>query len=193
MEEGRLTFLGATSHLAGPDVYCVIDVGGGSTEFVTGLRYPEYAVSIDIGSVRLTERVEALRLKTPAEIRRYVDGLFATVALPTRPTMILGSGGTFTTLAGVALGMLPSDVEGRDDITLSMEEVVAVVDRLLAVSTEEIAAMPVVAPGRAEVLQAGVVCAERAVAHVGAPSVRISVRDILDGIAIELGADAADP
>lgn len=188
VEEARLTFLGATAHLDLAAVCCVIDVGGGSTEFVTGRRRPEYAVSIDIGSVRLTERVATLGLGTPAEVRAHVDRLFREVAPPSPPAMVLGSGGTFTTLAGVALGMLPSEVESGDDISLSMDEVVAVVDHLLGMSTEEIAALPSVAPGRAEVLQGGVVCAERAVARVGARSVQISVNDILDGVAIELGA-----
>jgi exopolyphosphatase/guanosine-5'-triphosphate,3'-diphosphate pyrophosphatase len=60
-------------------------------------------------------------------------------------------------------------------------------------STQEISAMPPVVPGRADVLQAGVICAERALCRVGAGEVRISVSDLLDGIAIELGANAAGP
>ncbi len=190
VEEARLTFLGATSHLNMTAVCCVIDVGGGSTEFVIGHQHPEYAVSIDIGSVRLTERIGALGLATPAEIRDYVDGLFAEVTPPAAPTLVLGCGGTFTTLAAVALDKVPHDVERRDDITLTKDAVSGVVDRLLGMSVDEISNLPSVASGRAEVLQAGVICAERAVVRVGAPSIRISINDILDGVAIELCAAA---
>lgn len=184
-EEARLTFLGATYCLDGADTYCVIDVGGGSTEFVAGRRQPEYAVSVDIGSVRLTERAAALGLALPEEARSYLDGLFVEVTAP-QATLVLGSGGTFVTLAAVARGLLPDEIVDGAAITLSMPEVVSVVDRLCAMTPEAIAAMPSVAAGRAEVLSAGVVCAERAAARVGAFTVRISVRDILDGIAIEL-------
>ena len=62
VEEAQLTFLGATAPFAGVDSFCVIDVGGGSTEFVIGRARPDYAVSVDIGSVRLTERIESIPL-----------------------------------------------------------------------------------------------------------------------------------
>jgi exopolyphosphatase/pppGpp-phosphohydrolase len=63
-----------------------------------------------------------------------------------------------------------------------------VVDRLLGMSVEEISKLPSVAAGRAEVLQSGVICAERAMIRVGAAAIRISINDILDGVAIELCA-----
>lgn len=186
VEEARLTFLGATAHLDPSEIYCVIDVGGGSTEFVTGRHFPEYAMSIDIGSVRLTERVESMRLRAVDDIRGYVDDLFSRVRPPDKPTLVLGSGGTFVTLAAVARNLLPGDVETMGDLAISMSEMVAAVDRLAAMTVEEIAALPAVVPARAAVLQAGVICAERAAAHMGAESVRISVQDILDGVATEL-------
>jgi exopolyphosphatase / guanosine-5'-triphosphate,3'-diphosphate pyrophosphatase len=188
VEEARLTFLGATSHLDMAAVCCVIDVGGGSTEFVVGHQRPEYAVSVDIGSVLLTERIGVLGLATPAEIRDYVDELFAEVAPPAAPTLVLGCGGTFTTLAAVAVDAVPHDVERCDDITLTKDTVTTVVDRLLGMSVEEISKLPSVAAGRAEVLQSGVICAERAMIRVGAAAIRISINDILDGVAIELCA-----
>ena len=68
-----------------------------------------------------------------------------------------------------------------------MAEIVAVVDRLNTMTVDEIAGLPAVVPARAGVLRAGVVCAERAAARMSAETVGISVRDILDGVAIELG------
>lgn len=188
VEEARLTFHGATEHLEGEDSYCVIDVGGGSTEFVVGRREPEYAVSVDVGSVRLTDRIETLGLRDTDAIRRYVDGLFADVSPPETPTTVLGSGGTFVTLAAVAREVPSHVIEEMADVTMTMEEIAAVVDSIAARTPEQLAALPAVTSGRAPVLRAGVVCAERAFARVGAALVRVSVNDILDGVAIELGA-----
>jgi exopolyphosphatase/guanosine-5'-triphosphate,3'-diphosphate pyrophosphatase len=188
VEEARLTFQGATSHLVGAEIYCVVDVGGGSTEFVTGAEEPEYAASVDIGSVRLTDRIETLGLGNPDDIRRYVDGLFAEIALPIEPTVVLGSGGTFVTLAAVSRRVGPHDIEAMDDVSMSMDDVVATVDFIASMTPDQLTALPAVNPARAGVLLAGVICAERAIARVGASRVRVSVSDILDGVALELGA-----
>ncbi len=185
VEEGRLTFLGAISGREKDEAYCVIDVGGGSTEFVMGVDFPEYAVSIDIGSVRLTERIASVPLRDPASIRAHVDDLFADVVAPFSPGCVLGSGGTFVTLGAVARGLTTTAVEEIGPV-LAFDEVVDTVDRLLAMTVDEIAALPAVPAARAAVLQAGVVCAERAIAHIGGGDVRISVSDILDGLAMEL-------
>ena len=184
VEEARLTFLGATAGLPRNEAYSVIDVGGGSTEFVVGRNLPDYAVSIDIGSVRLTERIESLGLTEPALVRDYVDQLFARVVLPMEPTVLLGSGGTFVTLAAVAAGVTTGEI--GDTVILPFDELVATVDRLSSMTQTDIAELPAVPAARAGVLPAGAICAERAVAHVGADIVRVSVRDILDGLALEL-------
>ena len=88
--------------------FLAIDLGGGSTEFVFGRDSPEYAVSIDIGSVRLTERCLG-RLPAPlAAIERArveVDRLFAAVAVPSLPKTAVGVGGTFTSLAAILLDL----------------------------------------------------------------------------------------
>jgi len=190
VEEARLTFLGATSRLGGDETFCVIDVGGGSTEFVVGRALPEYTMSIDIGSVRLTERIESLGLHDPGEIRSYVDALFDEVAVPMQPSSLIGSGGTFVTLGAVAGEITTASVETGDETVVAMGDLVASVDRLLAMSVPEIAGLPSVPAARAEVLRAGVVCAERAVARIGTDEVTISVSDILDGIALELATPA---
>ncbi len=186
VEEARLTFLGATAQLDRHQTYCVIDVGGGSTEFVIGMELPEYAVSIDIGSVRLTERIETHGLGDPAALRDHVDDLFHDVVAPVSPSLVLGSGGTFVTLGAVARGITTAAVDVGEPLVLTFNEIVATVDELLSLTVTDIAALPAVPAARAEVLQAGVVCAERAVAHLGAEAVTVSVADILDGLALEL-------
>jgi exopolyphosphatase/guanosine-5'-triphosphate,3'-diphosphate pyrophosphatase len=186
VEEARLAFTGATAHLASGHVYCVIDVGGGSTEFVIGAEYPEYAASIDIGSVRLTERMVALGLGDRTQARRHVDELFDDVVAPVAPDVVLGSGGTFVTLAAVAKQVTTDSIERAGVVVLSFEDVERTVDLLLDLAVDEIASLPSVPAPRAAVLQAGVICAERALAHIGADAVQISVSDILDGVAMEL-------
>ena len=190
VEEARLTFLGATSSLAANRTYCVIDVGGGSTEFVIGAEYPEYAVSIDIGSVRLTERIVALGLSERSQARAHVDELFDSVVAPVAPDVVLGSGGTFVTLAAVARQVTTEFIERAGLVVLSFEDVERTVDHLLDLTVADIAALPGVPAARAAVLQAGAICAERALAQVGADTVQISVSDILDGLAIELATKA---
>jgi exopolyphosphatase/guanosine-5'-triphosphate,3'-diphosphate pyrophosphatase len=186
IEEARLTFTGAANALPRAESFCVIDVGGGSTEFVVGQDLPDYAISVDIGSVRLTERVKSRGLPDSAAVREYVDTLFRHVLPPYPPSQVLGSGGTFVTLSAAHCGFTESEVSDRSGLVLRLDDLQATVNRLLQMTVAEIAELPAVAPARAAVLQAGAICAERAVARIGSAEVRISVADILDGIALEL-------
>lgn len=186
VEEARLTFVGATSGRGDTQSFGVIDVGGGSTEFVIGKHFPDYAMSVDVGSVRMTERFKARGVNQLAAQRDYVTSLLSGVTPPYVPAVVLGSGGTFVTLGAVHGGLSKAEAEARDDLMLSMADLSATVDRLHAMSVGEIAALPGVAPARAGVLQAGAVCAERAVAHLGVDQITISVADILDGLALHL-------
>lgn len=190
VEEARLTFNGATNATSFPESsFCVIDVGGGSTEFVVGHALPDYAISIDIGSVRLTERLQAMGLVDPAVIRDYVDSLFEGVLPPYPPSVVLGSGGTFVTLSAVHTALTKGGAQQQRSLVLGLDELREVADRLLTMTVAEIAEVPAVAPARAAVLQAGAVCAERAAAHIGAARVHISISDILDGIALQLAQE----
>ncbi len=186
VEEARLTFNGATNTMDHQGTVCVIDVGGGSTEFVIGQRYPDYAVSVDLGSVRLTERIVSLGLRNPTAVRAYVDSLFDHVVPPYVSSLVLGSGGTFTSLAAVHYGSGADESDTRRHRVLSFDELQSTVDRLQMMTPASIAELPGVVPARAGVLQAGAICAERAVAHLGGATVRVSVSDILDGIALDL-------
>ena len=192
IEEADLTFVGATKAAEPARSYCVIDVGGGSTEFVVGHGRPEYAISIDIGSVRLTERRSLRSLDSPDAMREHVDALFAGVNPPYLPERVLGSGGTFVTLAAVAGASKDQAMSPRAASRLSLAELRTTVDRLLAMSIQEIGQLAMVPAGRAEVLQAGAVCAERAVARIGVPEITVSVSDILDGLALHLAEETID-
>lgn len=192
IEEADLTFVGATRAAGPAESFCVIDVGGGSTEFVVGHLRPDYAISIDVGSVRLTERIRRMELNTPPAMRAYVDSLFAHVAPPYPSERVLGSGGTFVTLGAVARAFGYVTPEADASLVLSQDEIRMTVDRMLEMTIAQIAGLPSVPEGRAEVLQAGALCAERAVVHIGASEVAVSVSDILDGLALHIAEESLD-
>jgi exopolyphosphatase/guanosine-5'-triphosphate,3'-diphosphate pyrophosphatase len=186
VEEARLTFIGATNALRQAGSFCVLDVGGGSTEFVIGATLPDYALSIDVGSVRLTERIAAAGTPDATAMREYVDKLFQGVVPPYQPSLILGSGGTFVTLGAVCRELGDGEPGGFEPMSLTFGQLQATTDRLLTMTVGQIAQLEAVAPARAGVLQAGAICAERAVAQMGSSLVQISVSDILDGVALQL-------
>jgi exopolyphosphatase/guanosine-5'-triphosphate,3'-diphosphate pyrophosphatase len=106
-EEAVLSFRGATGAVPGGGSTLVIDPGGGSTEFVYGTDSVEYARSIDIGSVRLNDRMPAGRPASAAVVgaaRAAVREELAAVRLPGIPQRIIGVGGTYTSLAAIHLG-----------------------------------------------------------------------------------------
>ena len=181
--EARLAFAGATagSDLVPPVV--VSDIGGGSTEFVTA----DTAVSIDIGSVRLTERSIPSRPAPAAELdaaRDLVGRLFEAVDLEART--LIGVAGTWTSLAAVALDLPEYSRNLVDGYPMQKETLTAVVESLSVKSVEETAAIPSLDPKRAPVILAGSLVAEGVMNVLGAERVLVSEHDSLDGAAMEL-------
>jgi exopolyphosphatase/guanosine-5'-triphosphate,3'-diphosphate pyrophosphatase len=196
-EEARLSFDGATRSLrataAGhPPPYLVVDIGGGSTEFVLGENAVDAARSVDIGCVRLTER--HLRTNPPtaaqvaaarADIAWAIDQAAHIVPLAQVRTLV-GLAGSVTTVAAIALGLDTYDPRRIHHSVLSAAEVRRVSDELLRMSHEERAALPVMHSGRVDVIGAGALILAETVDRVGVEHVVVSEHDILDGIAWEL-------
>jgi exopolyphosphatase / guanosine-5'-triphosphate,3'-diphosphate pyrophosphatase len=183
-EEARLSFLGAVGDGAGDGVL-VVDVGGGSTEVVLGPVDALRARSLDIGSVRLTERHFASDPPSATEIaaaRADVDAALGSVGVPLdRATALVGVAGTAITVAAVALDRSdPSAVHGA---RVPASQVIAVTERLLAASAAERAAVPQIHPGRVDVIAAGALILRRLVEVSGVEELVVSVHDILDGVA----------
>jgi exopolyphosphatase/guanosine-5'-triphosphate,3'-diphosphate pyrophosphatase len=192
-EEARLSFSGATRGLVGAEPpYLVVDIGGGSTEFVLGTSEPVAARSVDIGCVRLTERYFADDPPTRAEIDALtvtVDAAIAHAAeeVPLREAATLvGLAGSVTTLTAVALGLEEYDASRVHGTRLSGETVAETSDRLLAMTHDERAEIAVIHPGRVDVINAGVLVLRRVMEATGLPEVLVSEHDILDGIAWSL-------
>ena len=180
-EEGELAFLGATSDL-GLDGYVVSDIGGGSTEFVTA----DSVVSVDIGSVRLSDRVLSDRPPSSQQLkeaRDHVAELFAGVDLTGE---VVGVAGTWTSLAAIDLALDVYDSDIVHHHRMERRGLEALVERLASMTVEQTAAIPSLDPKRAPVILAGAVVAVTVYEVVGVDHVTISERDSLDGVAMRM-------
>lgn len=196
-EEAALSFDGATRSLQAardhaPPPYLVVDIGGGSTEFVLGAAVAAASRSVDIGCVRLTER--HLRGDPPtaaeiAEARRTIVAAIGTVAASVpldRAATLVGLAGSVTTVAGIALGLAAYDPVRIHHSRIAARDLRRVSDDLLRMTHDERAVIPVMHPGRVDVIGAGALILACIVDHLGAAEVVVSEHDILDGIAYSL-------
>ena len=188
-EEARLSFTGAVHGLDAEPPYLVVDIGGGSTEFVTGRSTSEQAISIDIGCVRMTERHLKSDPPTPAEIAAAERDITAAVdialaAVPGREAKtMLGLAGSVTTVTALALGLPTYDATAIHHARISYPEVAKVTADLLAATVAERRSLPVMHPGRADVIGAGALILRTIMERSTQPEVVASEHDILDGIA----------
>lgn len=188
-EEADLTFRGAIAGSGGGGSSLVIDPGGGSTEFVYGSDRPTAISSVDIGSVRLTERMLPERPASTERVEAAVAAvreLFASVDLPEVPDRVVGVAGTFTSLAAITLGLPEHDRALVHGTSLSLHALDLHVARLATMTVEETAAIPPLDPGRAPVILAGAIVAREAVRRSGREAVIVSESDLLDGVALGL-------
>jgi exopolyphosphatase/guanosine-5'-triphosphate,3'-diphosphate pyrophosphatase len=191
--EARLSFAGALSGVrVTAEPVLVMDIGGGSTELIVGSAVGTMtsAVSLDIGSVRMTERFLKAGPPDPeavAAATAYIDDLLdgSGIDFDSIRTWI-GVAGTATTLGGVSLGLPKYDRARVHRLLMSADQVGALLDRLRAMTVEEIRALPSMHPGRADVITGGTLIASRVGARTPAPGMVVSETDILDGIALEL-------
>ncbi|MEV7196772.1 Ppx/GppA phosphatase family protein [Streptomyces sp. NPDC093510] len=200
-QEAEFSFTGATKELTGradlATPYLVVDIGGGSTEFVVGTDHVRAARSVDVGCVRMTERhlvrdgvvtdppapeqLDAIR----ADVEAALDLAERTVPLKEARTLV-GLAGSVTTVAAIALGLDTYDSRAIHHARISYEQVSTIVDRLTHATHDERAAIPVMHPGRVDVIAAGALVLLAIMDRVGAREVVVSEHDILDGIAWSL-------
>jgi exopolyphosphatase/guanosine-5'-triphosphate,3'-diphosphate pyrophosphatase len=190
--EAELSFEGATSHIDGEPPYLVIDIGGGSTEFVYGDTEPSYSTSIDIGSVRLSDRHLPDRPPTSMQLvdaAAHVDAEFSIVKLPGVPRTVIGVAGTFTSLAAIDLGLARYDRDAVHGAALSRSSIKGWINEFSLLTVEETAAIPALDPKRAPVIIAGAVLADRAAAVAGTGTLIVSEYGLLNALATRLLAD----
>jgi len=201
-EEALLSFNGAVADLE-PDrgPFCVIDLGGGSTEFVVGTADGEIlgTHSACMGCVRLTERIMRTDPPTESEIEiatEYVAERTAEVEkiVPIdKARTIVGCAGTFTTLSALAQGLERYDADAIHGSELRFEALRVLLQQLIGLPSDVRALNPVIHPGRADVIGGGAVAVEGIMQLIerngDARSFFISEKDILDGIIAGLAAE----
>ena len=203
IEEAGLSYLGATASLAAAAAahgapaprppYLVVDIGGGSTEFVLGdAAGVRAAHSVDVGCVRLTERhlhsdppppdeVQAAE----ADIRSALAEVAAAVPVDRAATLV-GLAGTVTTVAALALGLPAYDAAAIHGSRIPVAAVRSVTAGLLTAGHARRAALPVMHPGRVDVIGAGALVLRVVMDAFDLDEVVVSEHDILDGIALRL-------
>jgi exopolyphosphatase/guanosine-5'-triphosphate,3'-diphosphate pyrophosphatase len=189
-EEAALTFDGATRDrdpAEGP--FLVMDIGGGSTEMVLGTRSVQAARSVDVGCVRLTERhltddppTAAQVAAAEADVDAALELVRAVVPVEQARTAV-GVAGSVTTVAALALGLPSYDPVRLHGARVPAQHIADVTGRLLSMTRTQRAALPVMHPGRVDVIGAGALVLRTLVGRLGLAEVVVSEADILDGIA----------
>ncbi|WP_433067040.1 exopolyphosphatase [Dactylosporangium sp. CS-033363] len=191
-EEARLSFNGAVRGLTAEAPFLVVDIGGGSTEFVVGEKDVEAAISVDIGCVRMTERHLRADPPTPEQVAAAEEDIAAAVdrALAavdgTRARTLVGLAGSVTTVAALALELPEYDPKRIHRARVPAADIAKVTADLLGRTAEQRLRYPVMHPGRADVIGAGALILRIIVERAGMDAVIASESDILDGIALSL-------
>lgn len=196
-EEALLSFTGACAALpAGISAVLVADIGGGSTELVSGTAGTggarsevNTAVSLDVGSVRLTERYvrsDPMSAADRTAVVAEVSSQLTDAAVLPAGAQLVGVAGTVTTVAALALGLSSYSSAAVEGARLSRANVDATVDALISMSRAQRLATGVIHPGRVDVIAAGALILQTLMAHLDASDIVVTEHDILDGIAASL-------
>ena len=195
-EEARTAFLGATASVAGKPPLLVLDIGGGSTEFILGTTGPETMTSRQLGCVRLTERAitsdppSAEDLSTATEvIDAELDAVQELVPAGRAQTLI-GVAGTVTTVAALHLGLPAYEADAIHGTRVPAADVTRIAQELAGMTSAQRRELGPMAPGREDVIVAGALILRMVVERFGFDDVLTSESDILDGLALELLAEA---
>ena len=189
-EEARLSFAGAVSEMHPSDApFLVIDIGGGSTEFVYGEREVSFAKSVNIGCVRMSERHFATAPATSvsvdaaiADIDSAIEEAAQVVPIKQARTMIAVAG-TATTVAAAAINLAEYDRYAIHLSRISAEKTSEISKLFLSMTRDEISSLGYMHPGRVDVIAAGALVLDRIMKATGATEFVASERDILDGMA----------
>ncbi len=191
-EEARLTYRGAVSGLtnaASLQRRAVLDIGGGSTEIIEGTGGEVLtARSVDVGSVRLSERFFPV-LPPPSAALEYaareVTAALSFVKPMEAGRLCIGVAGTLTTLASIDLGLARFERERVDGHLLERPRIEAIFEKLLPLSLAEVLAIPQILPQRADIILAGVLILRLYMDRAGLASIRVTDRGLRHGLALE--------
>jgi exopolyphosphatase/guanosine-5'-triphosphate,3'-diphosphate pyrophosphatase len=192
-EEAALSFTGATYQLdQGSGPFLVVDIGGGSTEFVFGDKKVISAKSVNIGCVRMSERHFTNQPPTMGQIASAIVDIDiaitqAAVSVPINSAKsLIAVAGTATTVAAAALDLSKYDRDLIHLSKISADKVHKVAQMFQSMNKSEISALPYMHEGRVDVITAGSLVLSRVMAATGATEFVASETDILDGMAFSL-------
>lgn len=190
-EEARLSYDGAVAGV-GPqsDPVLVIDIGGGSTELIVGRGGTlEQAISLDLGSVRLRERLlsdDPPTARQLATARELIDGQLAAQLDLSQVQTWIGVAGTATTLAAVYLGLEAYDRQAVHGCRIPIADVIELCEKVASATVAELREIPSMHPKRADVISGGALICGQIARRLGVAEFIVSETDMLDGIAAEL-------
>jgi len=192
-QEAALSFIGATKELSQSDgPFLVVDIGGGSTEFVFGNESVDSAKSVNIGCVRMSERHLIDQPPSMAQISQAIIDIDIAIAqaaaiVPiSEAKTLVAVAGTATTVAAAALKLEQYDRYLIHLSRISATSVHQVAGMFQSMDKDQIASLGYMHPGRVDVITSGALILSRIMAATGASEFVASESDILDGIAWSL-------
>jgi exopolyphosphatase/guanosine-5'-triphosphate,3'-diphosphate pyrophosphatase len=197
LDEGRLSFLGATAELdASLGPFLVVDIGGGSTEFAYGSSECEFAQSVDMGCVRLTEQFLEHDPPRPEELvaalsvaEAHVDGVLRDHPAIAEAKTFVGLAGTVSTAAAVEIGLAEYDRDRIHHFVLTRAAVEDVFRTLATESRAERIHNPGLEEARADVIVGGMCILVELMRRLDLDQCLVSESDILDGLVMSLRPD----
>lgn len=188
-EEARLSFTGATTDLDAPAPYLVVDIGGGSTEFILGTDAPEALCSIDVGCVRVTEQWLHSDPPAPEElsnavavVRDYLTDVERAIPGIHDAATFVGLAGTITTIAAVEQGLPEYDRGEIHHFRLTRAAAEEVFRTLALEPAADRRHNPGLEPERVDVIVGGAVVLVAILRGLDVDEVLVSEADILDGL-----------
>ncbi|MHB8159767.1 MAG: Ppx/GppA phosphatase family protein [Thermoleophilia bacterium] len=190
-QEACLTYAGATLGVGHDDRVMLFDVGGGSTEIVSGINTEaDFIRSLDIGCVRLTERFlysDPVDNKELEDSAGFIESVLKRELDPgsgNKSDKTIAVAGTATSLAAIDLGLTAYDRKRVDGHVLPTGRIEELLHGLATMTLAEKLEIPTMEKGRADVIVAGTLILERLASYFGVTELQISERDILDGAAL---------
>ena len=198
--EAELTFEGALSGLGLNGPVSVFDIGGGSTEVITGevhgAAHVDEAISLDVGSVRLFERYVRTDPPSVAELQQVIRDVESALERAPRAqagSILVGVAGTVTTLAAIELGLKEYSPERIHGHRLSRSALFEIADRLTKLSLTERQSLAGLEPKRADVIVVGAEIARRVLIWSGREELTVSDRGVRWGVAQRLSSNRPLP
>jgi exopolyphosphatase/guanosine-5'-triphosphate,3'-diphosphate pyrophosphatase len=190
-DEARLSFTGALVGLPSHDgLTVVVDIGGGSTEFTVGVQEPDQVASINHGAVLITQRDFTADPPPPEDLTNAIGAVADDVEELTRsmPALlgsprVVGTAGTFVTIAAVELGLMEFDRDALHGMVLTREAAEDVFRTLATESLEERVHNPGLPRDRADIIVAGCCIVVAIMRRLYLSEIVISTHGLLDGVA----------